>query len=332
MTDPAPVSSRRTRARLLVSVALLVVAASTLALYQIAQGLQTVTIPTGTPTGELIFASDAGGDWDIYSISPAGAVRALTADSSGGHDYFASWDFASARINFITTRTGSSGPGQVEPDGSNLRTLDIVSGIMVLFSEGRLDWDPQWSPDGTRLVWASLRDLNLELYVSDASDSETRLRLTSHAARDWFPAWSPDGTLIAFSSDREGEENIYTIRADGTDLRQWTEDPATDSRPLFALDGRSLLFVSERVRPFSSGQLDFYRIDLESGETSAFEGVFEGGAVWSPDGAQMAYISNIEGQWAVYVRDASDTDGTTARRITGLDAASMFPAWRPGTN
>ena len=54
-------------------------------------------------------------------------------------------------------------------------------------------------------------------------------------AMDWSPAWSPDGTHIAFSSGRDGDVEIYTMRADGTDVRQLTRnDAAWDGDPAWS--------------------------------------------------------------------------------------------------
>ena len=61
------------------------------------------------------------------------------------------------------------------------------------------DISPTWSPDGTRIAFASERDDNWEIYLMDA-DGGNQTRLTNNDAVDWMPAWSPDGTRIAFSS------------------------------------------------------------------------------------------------------------------------------------
>ena len=54
--------------------------------------------------------------------------------------------------------------------------------------------------------------------------------------------------------------------------------------------------------------------------------IFEGGAVWSSGGTHVAYVSNIEGSWQVYVMQA---DGSNLRRVTDGEANYLLPAWRP---
>jgi Tol biopolymer transport system component len=54
--------------------------------------------------------------------------------------------------------------------------------------------------------------------------------------------------------------------------------------------------------------------------------IFIGAPVYSPDGSQIAYMSNEEGDWNIYVMDS---DGSNVRRLTASDADEMFPVWRP---
>src|SRR5205814_6618692 len=73
---------------------------------------------------------------------------------------------------------------------------------------------PTWSPDGTRLCFASNRDGNFELYVVNRDGSGLR-RLTNHPGADITPSWSPSGTQIAFTSDRGGPPQLYIVGVDG---------------------------------------------------------------------------------------------------------------------
>jgi Tol biopolymer transport system component len=76
-----------------------------------------------------------------------------------------------------------------------------------------------WSPDGTRIAFASTRDGNYEIYVMNADGSAPR-RLTNDPQSDYAPTWSPDGQRIAWRTNRDGNGEIYSMRADGTDARR----------------------------------------------------------------------------------------------------------------
>jgi hypothetical protein len=92
------------------------------------------------------------------------------------------------------------------------------------------DYAPAWSPDGTRLAFASDRDRgNLEIFTM-AGDGSGVARLTNGVRIDGDPAWSPDGTRIAFASDRDGKSEIYTMAVDGSGPTRLTNNAAWDGQ------------------------------------------------------------------------------------------------------
>jgi Tol biopolymer transport system component len=311
--------------RIVLSIVLLV---ALLVVFAISRFQQPPTIPQGIPNGELAFISNRDGNWEIYILDAQGNARNVTADPAD--DYFPSWAFDSEQINFVSDRTGELGPTQIKPDGSEARSLTILSAITTLFFENRLDWDPQWSPDGNYLWWASLRDFNLELYVMD-KDGENVTRVTDNPSRDWFGSWSPDNQQLVFSSDREGNENIYSIDITGENLRQLTDDGEDDLRPIWSLDGRQIAFVSERENPLPSGVMDVFVMNPDGSDQHKLtpETTFEGGLMRSADGTQFVYMSNRDGHWHLYARAADCEGDSCARRLTDGDSDNLFPVWRP---
>lgn len=334
---------RRMRWRIGITVVLLVVVVAAAAIVIINERLNEdpVRLSTGNgeadateeaadpvPRFEIAYNSNRDGDWDIFLLATDGTLINLTGDDSGGHDYFPSFSFQSDMINFITGRTGEMGPGQVRPDGSDLRTLDIASAVMSTVGEGRLDWDPSWSPDGATILWASLRDLNLELYTMDAATNENRLRLTAAFSRDWFMTWAPDGATIALLSDREDDEDVYVIDATGENLTRLTEFANDELHPMFSLDGTKILFISQADESAVDGELDWWIMNVDGSDLRRFEDgeVFRGDPTYSPDGRQMLYVSNEGGTWGLYLQN---TSGGPAVRLSDPEHDALFPVWRP---
>ena len=110
------------------------------------------------------------------------------------------------------------------------------------------------------------------------------------------PRFSPDGKQIAFvvreSMLAKGTTNsdIYLVNADGSNLRQLTNNPAADTHPRWSPDGTSLLFLSTR----KEGQ-QAWLLPLLGGEprqlTRFAAGI--GDPVWSPDGKQIVFTSDV---------------------------------------
>ena len=92
------------------------------------------------------------------------------------------------------------------------------------------DVTPSWSPDGSKVAFASGRDGKGEIYAINA-DGTGEKRLTDNAAVDTSPAWSPDGSKIAFSTNRDGNYEIYVMNADGTGLANLTNTPVNEFDP-----------------------------------------------------------------------------------------------------
>jgi TolB protein len=128
----------------------------------------------------------------------------------------------------------------MDSDGSHLH--------VVTHDAGHDDF-PSFSPDGTRLVYRLGQ-------FEERSHTEQGLRILSLAdgkvlklTGDWdnFPAWSPRGDRIVFVRLENGDYEIYTIRPDGTGLRQLTHTRGNEGHPAWSPDGKWIAFDSSRM-------------------------------------------------------------------------------------
>ncbi len=108
---------------------------------------------------------------------------------------------------------------------------------------------PSLSPDGTRLVYRvggieQGRIFKRGLRILSLADGKV-VKLT--AGWDDFPVWSPRGDRIAFTGFETGDFEIYTIRSDGTGLRQLTHTRGNDAHPVWSPDGEWIAFSSSRM-------------------------------------------------------------------------------------
>ena len=107
------------------------------------------------------------------------------------------------------------------------------------------DGEPQFSPDGSKIVFEATRDGNYEIYTMDM-DGGNPNNLTNNTGFDWKPQFSPTGDKIMFESTRDGNYELYIMDTDGTNLVNLTNNPGKDYAGNFAPDGSSITFSSLR--------------------------------------------------------------------------------------
>ena len=196
-----------------------------------------------------------------------------------------------------------------------------------------IDFWPDISPDGSRLVYATTRHRvpgslgcptrNFEIETSRLDGSDRR-RLTDHGLWDLSPAWSPDGASIAFARfigcqprnrRDDGGPGIFSIRPDGSGLRM--------------------------ISRFTESFID----DGSYGYWSYFgDRHYQSGPVWSPDGKTLAFVTQVDVTPDVdrlsrdyLLQDVLYTvgsDGAGLRRLfttdnSDVDAILGTPAWSP---
>jgi Tol biopolymer transport system component len=215
--------------------------------------------------------------WSYFGISPPSISR-------DGHRLAYVQSFGDANIWRIEV---PSSAGRANPPTS-------------LISSTQCEWGPQFSPDGKRIVFESIRSGPDELWLCE-SDGTNPTQLTFHGAST--PRWSPDGRHIAFVSRPEGHEDISVMSAEGGSPRRLTTDPANDEVPSWSRDGHWIYFSSNR-----SGTRQVWKVPAEGGQ--AVQVTKQGGyaAFESPDG-QVLYYAKLEsaGLWRMPVEGGEES-------------------------
>jgi Tol biopolymer transport system component len=134
---------------------------------------------------------------------------------------------------------------------------------------------------------------------------------------------------IAFASSKDGDIHIYVMAADGSGVRQVTDEPGVDdSWPAWSPDGTKIAFQRRRGETDGlglTGPVDIYVTNADGSglRQLTIEGA---GPAWSPDGSRIAFASDRNGQSDIYVMNA---DGSGVARLTSDPAGDSMPAWSP---
>jgi Tol biopolymer transport system component/DNA-binding winged helix-turn-helix (wHTH) protein len=140
-------------------------------------------------------------------------------------------------------------------------------------------------------------DRSASLLVSTQVEADFRLLLYQTQNPTALPrvlgnantvAFAPNG-LVYFSSDRTGNFELWTVNPDGSDVRQLTNDPSSDSVPFLSRDGKTIFFESDRT-----GVLQIWRMNLDGTDQRQVT-TEEGGLPLriSPDGSWLYYSSSL---------------------------------------
>ena len=183
---------------------------------------------------------------------------------------------------------------------------------------------PKLSPDGKQLAIV-VAAATTDVYIYDiARGRETRLTLEGN---NGGPVWTPDGKRVTFSSDREGEgkRNLFWKPVDGSGEAKLLYSSQHSLYPFsWSPDGKLLAFYE--IHPTTGA--DIWVLSLEGArEPELIIGTefYEWGPVFSPDGRWIAYISDKDGKFQVYVQPYPAMD-----RVWQIsDDFGEEPIWSP---
>lgn len=193
----------------------------------------------------------------------------------------------------VTVRQGTDFAASLSPDGKHI-AIDLLGVLWVLPRSGgparRLTSDlyditqPQWSPDGTTLVFQSYRDGVFNLWT--VRPDGAGLRQLTHGPYDHRePRWHPGGHTIVYSSDTSGSYGIYELDTRTGNVTTVVNTDEEEYEPAYSPDGASIAYVVGDTR-----------IDTVNRRTGAVETVtsFEEPDIvhqpaWAPDGKRISY-------------------------------------------
>jgi len=208
-----------------------------------------------------------------------------------------------------------------------LATVEPSPTLINLTNSPGEDSHPKFAPDGRRIAFQTRRNGSWDIFVMNA-DGAAATPLTDDARDSVSPSWSRDGSRLAFASNRAGDFNLYSMRDNGEELTQISGHPSDDLDPAFPPPPR-LPVADALAVATGSGSTRNLTLITSGYERTALTDVALVDHVtpaWSPDGARIAYASDENGAYDLYVTNA---DGSEVLNLTRSNATDLHPAWSP---
>jgi TolB protein len=276
----------------------------------------------------------------IFTINPDGTgVRQVTHEPADGVSTQPDWSPDGKWIVYMEEPRGEEDAARlykIHPDGTGRTSLAQTCTPLCM-----ADGFPAWSPSGQDIAFQR-RDVELKraIFVIQADGVHAR-QVTQRGAstnrlEDFAPTWSPDGATIAFERHDNVIDHraIFTVRADGTGLRQLTPWNLDAAQPGYSPNGKWILFRSNEM---SDTQGNVWLVHPDGTGRHPVTHAAAGKAKWlsgsfSPDGRYITasswpVVNGRQQDADVYVMNI---DGSGPRNLTNTSKLSeIAPDWGP---
>jgi Tol biopolymer transport system component len=256
--------------------------------------------------GPLVAAVPASQDRIILYDTGSSTRREL----SFGTGWHTVWGFSPDGCEILFTLTEGSGLGRAyiaSIDGKQMRDL-------VQYTEPVTDqwgiWEPQWSPDGSKIAFKILRDgfegnEERQYHIAWVTPEGGEPQFYSRTGREHTPLWSPDSQWLAYVS--------YEERPAGADIYS-TAEPAENQAAVTMLSEADLWIVS------ADGETKYALTNFSVGSVSMPR--------WSPDSQLLSFVyspaPNNDTQWII-----ANQQGALATQLTYNWNLALDLTWQP---
>lgn len=232
---------------------------------------------------------------DLFVMAADGTEEAYVIRGSSP-----AWSPDGKSIAFHASASGTALPIKTDPGAATFDSDIFTANVDDILEHGAgrknltnspeaIEDDPDWSPDGQRIVFTShdvtdnhLNSITAEIYVINADGTGGLARLTNNVEEERAPSWSPDGSRIVFMCRRGGPDfELCVMNADGSGQIQLTDNTVLDAT-----------------------------------------------ATWSPDGSQIVFHRPVAGRFQLWLINADGTGQTQLTNTAGLNLFANWGAIR----
>ena len=278
------------------------------------------------PSGHLVFGRGTtlfAQPFDSQRLRMSGAPTPVLDRVANSGNFPAMHVAVSSTGTLVYATAGNLTDGtslvQVARDGTRSSLTDIAGAARL----------PRFSPEGLRVAYSASGDTNSldssDLWVVDVTRG-ARTPVTFKGNNGSYAIWTRDGTRLTFADGRGLLNRLLWTLADGSGGTETLQDVGTRKFPTsWSPDGKALAYYVGGLN--STRDLWILKVDGDQRTPSAFvETQYdERGAIFSPDGHWIAYVSNKSGQDEIYARPYPGPGGEVTISVGG----GQEPVWAP---
>jgi Tol biopolymer transport system component len=265
---------------------------------------------------ELVYERTIGENLDLYVVPAGGGVERRLTDHPAP-DALPRWSRDGRWIYFTSERSGNWQIYRVRPEGGEPERVR---------SNPHREWQVEPSPDGRSIAFLSNQEGPEYLFVMDLETRAERV-LVRHGNSSILgnPSWSPSADRLTFSSNWKIGHQIYLFDLAKGEERRLTQFRAGGCEPRFHPGGRHVMHVS---RGHLSEKSRLVEKDLASGEQTVLVDwpALNYTPAYAPDASEIAFTSNITGDWVIYRQRRSDGKSW---RVTHGPGPARAPDYAP---
>jgi serine/threonine-protein kinase len=171
-----------------------------------------------------------------------------------------------------------------DSDGADIWVYDLERGAQHRVTFEGVNESPVWTPDGSRLTFASGQNEARNLFWKPADGTGIAERLTESDLRQWPSDWAPDGkTLVFMETDPSEYGSLSLLRLDREPRTEpFARTSGRQNKPRFSPDGRWIAYSWNQnvyIQPFPG----------PGGPRQVSTEALAGEAIWAPDGRELFY-------------------------------------------
>jgi Tol biopolymer transport system component len=290
---------------------------------------------TSTPAFAWDMSSNANSLNSEIFVMDIDGKNITNITNNSAFDGWPAWSPDSKKILFASNRSGKPNSGQLfvcNPDGSDIQQLTDLAGAVT---------QPSWSADGKLIHAFQHWETGDEHYgvIVEVPLVRNEAKILAGPTRaatsviDSYPSISPDGKSIVFQSNRTGNAEIYTVDAEGKNLKQLTHSTTPNNSPKWSPKGDLIVYASEQdkdseIYVMKSDGSAQTRLTTAPGDDSHPN--------WFPDGSRIIFNSALNTpdrskDWPLQYHDVYSitVDGKDLRRYTDNKTITTYPSVSP---